>query len=86
MPPDDDELEQRVRQLEHDHRLTRWHTGRVDRDLAKIAATQQEHTELLTGIVGPLDSTSAQLRSLTQMVGEVPRRLLEPSETDQPEQ
>jgi DNA-binding ferritin-like protein (Dps family) len=82
--PDDDELEQRVRQLEHDHRLTRWYTGRVDRDLAEIAATQQEHTELLTGIVGTLDSTSAQLRSLTQMVGEVLRRLPEPDGPEEP--
>jgi hypothetical protein len=72
---DENELEHRVRQLEHDHRLTRWYTGRVDRDLAEIAATQQEHTELLTGIGGTLDSTAAQMRSLTQMVGEVLRRL-----------
>ncbi|MFC0437671.1 hypothetical protein [Kutzneria buriramensis] len=89
---DENELERRVRQLEHDHRLTRWYTGRVDRDLAEIAATQAEHTELLTGVVNVVDSISAtqqehtgkfdaleaQMRSLTQMVGEVLRRLPDP--------
>jgi adenosyl cobinamide kinase/adenosyl cobinamide phosphate guanylyltransferase len=98
--PDDDELEQRVRQLEHDHRLTRWYTGRVDRDLAEIAATQQEHTELLTGLVNVtdsiattqaehaarFDSVDAQMRSLTQMIGEVLRRLPEPDDNKQSEQ
>lgn len=82
--PDDEELEQRVSQLEHDHRLTRWYTGRVDRDLAEIAATQAEHTEVLTAHTGRFDSVDAQLRSLTQMVGEVLRRLPEPDGPEGP--
>jgi adenosyl cobinamide kinase/adenosyl cobinamide phosphate guanylyltransferase len=94
---EDDELERRVRQLEHDHRLTRWYTGRVDRDLAEIAATQAEHTELLTGLVtvtdsitttqtehaARFDSLDAQMRSLTQMIGEVLRRLPDPDIDDE---
>jgi len=82
--PDDDELEQRVRQLEHDHRLTRWYAGRVDRDLAEIAATQTEHTETLAAHTGRFDSVDAQLRRLTQMVGEVLRRLPEPDGPEEP--
>jgi hypothetical protein len=39
-----------VRELEHDHRLTRWYTGRVDRNLAEIAATQAEHTDALNRV------------------------------------
>lgn len=79
---DEEDLERRVRQLEHDHRLTRWYTGRVDRDLAEIAATQAEHTESLNRVestltehAGRFDSLDAQMRSLTQMVGQLLRRL-----------
>lgn len=89
-----DELEQRVTALEREHRLTRWYTRRVDRDLAEIATTQGEHTETLARIEtavdrrgqmltehgGRLDSIDAQLRSLTQMVGELLKRLTEPGE------
>ncbi|MBA8932194.1 hypothetical protein BC739_009453 [Kutzneria viridogrisea] len=83
MAGDDEEgtLERRVRQLERDHHLTRWYTGRVDRDLAEIAATQGEHTQTLTSHTGRFDSVDAQLRSLTQMVGEVLRRLPGPGDT-----
>lgn len=79
---DDDQVERRLQALERDHRLTRWYTGRVDRDLADIAATQSEHTDKLDELDrksmehgGQLHSIDAQLRSLTTMVGEVLRRL-----------
>lgn len=80
--PDDDDMELRLRELERDHRLTRWYTGRVDRDLAEIATTQAEHTatlkkhtELLQAHTGRFDSLDSQMRSLTQMMGEVLKRL-----------
>jgi hypothetical protein len=81
----DDELERRVAGLEHEHRLTRWYIGRVDRDLGEIGGTQAEHTERLERVetklvehTGRFDSIDAQLRSLTQMVGQALKRLPEP--------
>jgi chromosome segregation ATPase len=68
---DEDDLERRLRQLEHDHRLTRWYTGRIDRDLAEIATTQQEHTELLRGLVGTVDSIATQQQTLTGTVNTI---------------
>jgi uncharacterized coiled-coil protein SlyX len=83
-----EELEQRIAALEHDHGRTRWYTGRVDRDLAEIATTQTEHTRRLERIEGKLiahdgrfDSMDSQLRSLTQLVGQVLERLPEPDDT-----
>lgn len=85
----EDELRQRLDALDHDHRLTRWYTGRVDRDLAEIAATQIDHTDRLERIEqvqitqgGALHSIDAQLRSLTSMVGEVLSRLPEPGDDE----
>jgi hypothetical protein len=91
-----EELERRVAALEHDHSLTRWYTGRVDRDLAEIAATQTEHTVRLDRIeatqaahtatlvehTGRFDSLDSQMQSLTQLVGQVLKRLPEPDEAD----
>lgn len=97
----DDDVERRLSQLEHDHRLTRWYTGRVDRDLAEIAtvqtehterldrieatqkehtATLQQHTELLQAHTGRFDSLDAQMRSLTQLIGQVLDRLPAPEQ------
>lgn len=83
----EDELRRRLDALDHDHRLTRWYTGRVDRDLAEIAATQLDHTDRLERIEqvqitqgGALGSIDAQLRSLTAMVGQVLARLPEPDD------
>lgn len=80
----DDDVERRLRDLERSHDLTRWYTGRVDRDLAEIATTQVEHTRRLDSIeatqqehTGRFDSIDAQLRSLTQMVGKLVDRLPE---------
>lgn len=85
----EDELRRRLDALEHEHRLTRWYTGRVDRDLAEIAATQLDHTDRLERIErvqitqgGALSSIDAQLRSLTAMVGQVLDRLPEPEDGD----
>jgi len=72
---DEDDLERRLHQLEHDHRLTRWYTGRIDRDLAEIATTQQEHTELLRGLVGTADSMATQLQGLNSSTDSIATRL-----------
>lgn len=91
---DDDAVERRLRELERSHDLTRWYTGRVDRDLAEIAVTQQEHTAKLKehdtrfdaidaklqAHDGRFDSLDAQMRSLTQMIGQVLERLPAPDE------
>jgi hypothetical protein len=73
--PDDDNLDRRVRKLAVEHAETRWLTLRLDdevkelRDeLRAVRATQQEHG-------ARFDSIGAQLRSLTQLVGQVLERL-----------
>lgn len=111
----DDETERRLRDLERSHDLTRWYTGRVDRDLADIAATQAAHTRLFGDQLALLqahstvlashtrkleqhderfdsidakqqehdahfESLHSEMRSLTQMVGEVLKRLPAPDE------
>jgi chromosome segregation ATPase len=90
-----EDLERRVAALEHDRAMTRWYTGRVDRDLAEIATTQTEHTATLADHTdrlnrieskqvehdGRFDSMEAQLRSLTQLVGQVLDRMSEPDQT-----
>lgn len=87
----DDELERKVAELRHNHDMTRWWTGRVDRDIAQLGATQtehgrkldqlattqQRHTEILQEHTARFDSLDAQMRSLTQLVGQVLERLPE---------
>ena len=75
---ENDDLSRAVRKLAVDHAETRWLALRVDDDVKEIRAdlrtvqlTQQEHT-------GRFDSIDAQLRSLTQMVGQVVERLEAP--------
>lgn len=86
MATDDDHenLSRKVRKLAVDHAETRWLALRVDddvkelrADLRAVQATQQEHT-------GRFDSLDLQLRSLTQLVGQVLERLDRPgpAETD----
>jgi hypothetical protein len=86
---DDDDLERTVRKLAVEHAETRWLALRLDddvkemrHDLRAVRATQDEHTALLaehstklTEHTGRFDSVDAQLRSLTQMVGQVLDRL-----------
>lgn len=75
----DDELANRVAAA------TRWYVGRVDRDLAEIGTTQVEHGRKLDDLIGDVQelkgmhqSTQAEIRSLTQLVGQVLERLPEP--------
>jgi uncharacterized protein involved in exopolysaccharide biosynthesis len=87
--PEDDELARIVRRLAIEHAETRWLALRLDDDVKEIRgelravrAVQREHTDTLqehTGILqehtGRFDSVDAQLRSLTQLVGQVLERL-----------
>jgi uncharacterized protein involved in exopolysaccharide biosynthesis len=87
--PEDDELARIVRRLAIEHAETRWLSLRLDDDVKEIRgelravrAVQREHTDTLqehTGILqehtGRFDSVDAQLRSLTQLVGQVLERL-----------
>jgi uncharacterized protein involved in exopolysaccharide biosynthesis len=73
--PEEDNLDRKVRKLAVDHAETRWLALRLDDDvkelrgeLRAVQETQQEHT-------GRFDSIDSQLRSLTQMVGQVLERL-----------
>lgn len=80
--PDEDDLERRVRKLAIEHAETRWLALRLDDDvkeirdeLGAVQAVQTEHT-------ARFDSIDGQLRSLTQMVGQVLERLPENPDTD----
>lgn len=80
MPEDDDETARRVRKLVVEHAETRWLALHMDNDiqeirgeLREVRATQQAHT-------ARFDSIDSQMRSLTQMVGEVLKRLPAPDE------
>jgi len=71
----EEELERRLRKLAVEHAETRWLALRVDDDVKElreetraVRATQLEHT-------ARFDSVDAQLRSLTQLVGDVLKRL-----------
>lgn len=73
----DDDLERKVRKLTVEHAETRWLALRLDDDvkevrdeLRAVQSTQTEHT-------ARFDSIDSQLRSLTQLVGQVLDRLPE---------
>jgi septal ring factor EnvC (AmiA/AmiB activator) len=77
-----DEVQKQVRKLVVEHAETRWLTLRLDKDIQEIHESLRDHTHRLSRIEGTLqehsakfDSVDAQLRSLTQMVGEVLHRL-----------
>jgi uncharacterized protein involved in exopolysaccharide biosynthesis len=80
--PEDDELARIVRRLAIEHAETRWLALRLDDDVKEIRgelravrAVQREHTDTLQEHTGRFDSVDAQLRSLTQLVGQVLERL-----------
>lgn len=73
--PDDDEFDRRMRKLSVEHAETRWLALRLDDDVKEVRGdlravrdVQREHTARFDGI-------DAQLRSLTQLVGQVLQRL-----------
>lgn len=75
--PVEDTLERRLRKLAVEHAEVRWLTLRIDdaaielrEDLRAVKAMQEEHT-------AKLEAIDSQLRSLTQMVGQVLDRLPE---------
>ena len=84
----DEELERRVRKLAIDHAETRWLSLRLDDDVKEVRqelrtmhtelnARLDEHGQELQEHGGRFDSVDAQLRTLTQMVGQVLERLPE---------
>ena len=78
----DEDLERRVRKVAIDHAETRWLTLQLDDDVKEVAARLQDLDakvdavgSTLTGHNARFDSLEADLRSLTQMVGQVLKRL-----------
>ena len=88
---DDDGIERRVRKLAVEHAETRWLALRLDDDVKEIRSdlravrdVQSEHTTQLDSLAqvqsehsARFDSVDGQLRSLTQLVGQVLDRLPE---------
>jgi uncharacterized coiled-coil DUF342 family protein len=82
--PEDDNLVRKVRKLTVEHAETRWLALGLDDDvkevreeLRAVRSTQQEHSAQLQEHTARFDSVDLQLRSLTQMVGQVLERLPE---------
>jgi hypothetical protein len=80
--PEDDNLDRKVRKLAVEHAETRWLALRLDddvkelrTDLRAVQSTQLAHT-------ARFDSIDLQLRSLTQMVGQVLERFHEEPQED----
>jgi hypothetical protein len=79
--PEDDNLDRKVRKLAVEHAETRWPTLRLDddvkelrTDLRAVQNTLLEQHNTLLEHTARFDSIDLQLRSLTQMVGQVLER------------
>ncbi len=89
--PEDDEFDRKLRKLAVDHAEARWLALRLDDDVKEVrtdlravrakqdehSATLAEHTATLAEHTARFDSVDSQLRSLTQLVGQVLQRLPE---------
>jgi septal ring factor EnvC (AmiA/AmiB activator) len=82
----DEEQERRLRKVAIDHAETRWLTLQLDDDVKEIHTQLRAMDTKLDAIDARLadhatrfDSLDAELRSLTQLVGQVLKRLQEPS-------
>lgn len=73
----DDELERRSRKLAVEHAETRWLALRLDDDVNEFRDELRAMDTKLVERSSRFDSVDSQLRSLTQMVGEVLNRLPE---------
>jgi hypothetical protein len=87
--PEEDDMARLVRKLVVEHAETRWLALRVDADIQEIraelrsvrdvqggqSAKLDEHSATLQEHTARFDSVDSQLRSLTQMVGQVLERL-----------
>lgn len=78
----DEDLERRVRKVGIDHAETRWLTLQLDDDVKEVAAQLRDLDAKVDAVGGTLtehsarfDSLEADLRSLTQLVGQVLKRL-----------
>ncbi|WP_028926026.1 hypothetical protein [Pseudonocardia acaciae] len=74
---DEDELDRRFRKLAVEHAETRWLALRLDDDVNEFRDELRAVDTKLVEHTARFDSVDAQLRSLTQMVGEVLNRLPE---------
>jgi len=82
--PEDDSLDRKVRKLAVEHAETRWLALRLDddvkelrTDLRTVQNTLLEQQNILLEHTARFDSVDLQLRSLTQMVGQVLERFHE---------
>lgn len=73
--PKDDDLERRVRKLTVEHAETRWLALRLDDDVKEVRDELREVQNVQTEHTARFDSVDSQLRSLTQLVGQVLERL-----------
>ncbi|MGB3439040.1 MAG: hypothetical protein WBA97_09850 [Actinophytocola sp.] len=77
----DEDVERRLRKLTVDHAETRWLALRLDDDVKELRSELRQVSDKQTEHTGRFDSIDAQLRSLTQMVGDVLQRLPEPGDS-----
>lgn len=89
--PEDDDPDRKVRKLTVEHAETRWLSLRLNDDVkemrtdiravratqAEHSATLAEHSAKLAEHTARFDSVDSQLRSLTQLVGQVLERMPE---------
>ncbi|MBW0117929.1 hypothetical protein [Pseudonocardia abyssalis] len=73
----DEGLERRVRKLSVEHAETRWLALRLDDDVKEIRHEVRAVQDVQTEHTARFDSVDGQLRSLTQLVGQVLERLPE---------
>lgn len=77
----EDDVERRLRKLTVEHAETRWLALRLDDDVKEIRHELRVVQDVQTEHTARFDSVDGQLRSLTQLVGQVLDRLPEePSE------
>ncbi|MGH3615853.1 MAG: hypothetical protein ACRDRK_25315 [Pseudonocardia sp.] len=67
----DDDLERRVRKLTVEHAETRWLALRLDDDVKDVRDELRAVQNVQTEHTARFDSIDSQLRSLTQLVGQV---------------
>jgi hypothetical protein len=80
--PEDDNLDRKLRKLTVEHAETRWLALRVDDDVKELRTDLRAVQNTLLEHTARFDSIDLQLRSLTQMVGQVLERFHEEPKED----